>query len=479
MNRREFVSAFGVVVTMARSAHFHAQSSTTESNGRIIFSSAPSLAERIRTGKITAVQVLDAHLEHIQAHNSTLHAIVTLDSSRARQRAKDADDALARGKLWGPLHGVPITLEDAHATADIRSTWGGFPALKDYVPPADGTVAARLKSAGAIILGKTHGPNIWPDSVFDRTNNPWNIEHSPGASSSGPGAALAAGLTPLDVGLDTLGSVINPAHDCGVYGMRPTDHRVGLTGSTFIDKTRKWRVMMVPGPMGRSLEDLELALRILSGSDASDAEVPPVGWRESQRPMLKDLRVAWTPSFGGLLVASEIQAGIAGLARKLADAGATVSERLPDMDLTASAALAYRLFDTVAAADGQSASTLSDYFELLQARDGYIAAWDRFLRDWDVFVCPAGPITAERHGQQEFAVDGTVLRSDKFPALDVVHTLSPITGCPAVVMPLGVDRGGLPFGVQLMGPRWNDERLLAVAKVVAGLTEGFHRPPGF
>jgi len=252
-----------------------------------------------------------------------------------------------------------------------------------------------------------------------------------------------------------------------------------VTGSTFIDQTRKWRVMMTPGPMARSIDDLALTLRILAGLDGSDSEVPPVPWRDPHAPTLKEVRVAWTPSFGGLLVAAEIRDGVTALAHRLAEAGATVSERLPDMDLSAAAALAYRLFDVVAGADDKNGATLNDYLTLLAERDRQIAAWDRFVTDWDVFVGPAGAITAYRHGQDDVSVDGTVVNLDKFPAADVIHSLSTVTGCPAIVMPLGVSRDGLPFGVQLIGRRWEDERLLAIAKRVGGLTEGFREPPGY
>jgi len=479
MNRREFVSTIAGAATTVRAVGSTALRNTTESGGPIIFATGANLAARIREREVTAVQVLDAHLQHIESRNPKLNAIVTLDATRARERAREADAALARGEVWGPLHGLPMTLEDAHATAGIRSTWGGFPPFKDHIPAEDGTVARRLTSAGAIILGKTHGPGIWPDSVFPRTNNPWNVEHSPGGSSCGPGAALAAGLTPLEVGLDTLGSVINPSHFCGVYGMRPSDHRVSVMGSMFIDKTRKWRVMMTPGPMARSIDDLALTLRILAGPDTSDSEVPPVPWRDAHALSLKEVRVAWTPSFGGLLVAAEVRDAVTAFAQRLSEAGAAVSERLPDMDLTASAALANRLFDSVAGADGKNAGTLNDYLTLLAERDWQIAAWDRFISNWDVFVCPAGPMTAERHGQDEVTIDGTAVNLYKFPASNVVHSLSPITGCPAIVMPLGVSREGLPFGVQLMGRRWEDERLLAIAKRVDSLTQGFRKPPGY
>jgi amidase len=241
-----------------------------------IFAPTHVLTEAIRRREVSSVEIVDAYLVQIHRHNPKLNAVVTLDEEGARERAMEADAALGRGEVWGALHGVPITLEDAHPAAGIRLTWGGLPRLADYVPEEDGTVAARLKAAGAVLLGKTSGPEIWPDSIFDHTNNPWDLAHTPGGSSSGPGAALAAGLTSLDVGLDTLGSIQNPAHYCGVYGMRPTEHRVPLSGVFFLDPVRKFRVMSVAGPMTQSVEDLRLALRLLAGPDGLDTHVPPV-----------------------------------------------------------------------------------------------------------------------------------------------------------------------------------------------------------
>jgi amidase len=214
-------------------------------------------------------------------------------------RTREADAALTRGEEWGPLHGLPITLEDAHPTSGMRSTWGGLPRLADYVPEEDGTVAARLKAAGAILLGKTSGPEIWPDSVFARTTNPWDLAYTPGGSSAGVGVALAAGLTTLDIGMDTLGSIQNPTHYCGVFGMRPTEHRVPLTGAFFLDPVRKFRMMSVAGPMARSVEDLRLALRIIAGPDGLDTHVPPVVWRDLERPKMADLSIAWSSEFPG------------------------------------------------------------------------------------------------------------------------------------------------------------------------------------
>jgi amidase len=262
-----------------------------------VFTPAHELAEAMRRREVSSVEVVDAYLVQIARHNPDLNAIVTLDEDGARVKAQEADAALGRGEVWGSLHGVPITLEDAYPTSGMRSTWGGLPRLADHVPDQDGTVAARLKAEGAILLGKTNGPEIWPDSIFARTNNPWDLTRSPGGSSAGVGAAVAAGLTPLDIGLDTLGSIQNPAHYCGVYGMRPTEHRVPISGVFFLDPVRKFRVMSVAGPMARSVEDLRLALRIIAGPDGFDTHVPPVSWRDLEPFTLRDLRIACSSEF--------------------------------------------------------------------------------------------------------------------------------------------------------------------------------------
>src|ERR1700680_4819756 len=177
----------------------------------IVFSSTTQLAAAIRAGEVSATEVLEAHLAQIATHNPTLNAVVTLDAEQARKQAREADEALARGEVWGPLHGVPFTLKDAHATAGMRTTTG-FPPLADYVPHEDSTVTARLKAAGGILIGKTNVPVMLADyqstnPIFGRTNNPWNIERTPGGSSGGAAAALAVGMTPIEMGTDLSASI--------------------------------------------------------------------------------------------------------------------------------------------------------------------------------------------------------------------------------------------------------------------------------
>ena len=447
----------------------------------VVFAPAYVLAEAVLGREVSSAEVVDAYLAQIDRHNPDLNAIVTLDEDGARMRAREADAALGRGEVGGPLHGVPITLEDAHPTSGMRTAWGGLPRLADHVPQEDGTVAARLKAAGAILLGKTNGPEIWPDSIFERTNNPWNLARTPGGSSAGVGAALASGLTPLDIGLDTLGSIQNPAHYCGVYGIRPTEHRVPLTGVFFLDPVRKFRIMSVAGPMARNVEDLRLALRILAGPDDLDTHVPPVPWRDLEPPRLRDLRIAWSAEFPESGTRDEIRTAVEDVVRELTGQAAIVERRMPEVDLKKQFELGEELFELLAGTFLEEPSVFSEqasgakeedspleaYLMALDLRDKVIRAWEAFFVEWDVLIMPAGTDTAEPHGEETSG-------PEEYP-----YALSAVSGCPMIVVPAGVDGQGLPFGLQILARRWDDERLLGIAESLSELTGGFRRPPEY
>jgi amidase len=448
----------------------------------ITFMTAQELAIAIRQRQVSAVEVLEAYLAQITQHNPTLNAIVTLDEDGARHRAEAADAALARGDVWGPLHGLPITLEDIHATADIRSTCGGYPQLATNIPTHDSFVVTRLRATGAIILGKTNGPTIWENSIFPRTNNPWDLKRTPGGSSSGPAAALAGGLTPLDIGGDSTGSITIPTHYCGIFGMRPTQHRVSVADAfILLDPTRKFRTLTVFGPMARSVVDLRLALQIISGPNWQDSEVPPLPWQEVPPLALQDLRIAYTSTFPQTKVAHDIRIAVESFAQELAGLDVHIEQALPEIDLAQQARLCNELFGLMAgafappSADSHPAS-LDAYLLALHKRDAFIARWEEFFARWDALLCPADWITAPLQAETETIVDGEVI-----PEGQGIHpgNVFPLTGHPVVVIPLTKDRNGLPIGVQVIGRRWNDERLLAIAEVLSEVTGGFQRPPGY
>lgn len=455
----------------------------------IPFLSTTALAAAIRAGDLSATAVLEAHLAQIARHNPTLNAIVTLDADGARARAQEADAALARGEVWGPLHGVPFTLKDAFATAGMRTTVG-FPPLADYLPQEDSTVAARLKAAGGILLGKTNVPTMLGDyqcnnPIFGRTNNPWDPARTSGGSSGGAAAALAAGMTPFEIGSDLSGSIRLPAHFCGVYGLKPTEGRVPLTGMVPDprDTPRSVRLMSCAGPLARTVDDLALLYRLIAGPDGRDTEVPPLPIAAVSALDLNGLRIAVAPTFPGLPVAAEIRDAVTGLAQQLVQAGAIVEEAtLPDLDFGRELKSAGELIGMMVGVFEQDAGTppltLAHYLEALHRRDRSIRVWEQFFGQWDALLCPTSLVTAFPHCKP-----GTPLRVDDrdetYWFASAHTTLFNYTGHPALAVPYTRDRDGLPLGVQLVAKRWAESRLLGIAQAIAPLTGGFQRPSGY
>jgi amidase len=454
----------------------------------LAFATATELAAAIRERKVSAVEVLEAHLRQIARHNSALNAVVTLDEEGARHRAREADGALARGESWGPLHGLPMTLKDGHSTAGMRTT-AGHPPLAGYVPAADGTVAARLKKAGAIIIGKTNVPDLLLDiqsfnPIFGRTNNPWDLERTPGGSSGGAASALAAGMTPLEIGSDFGGSVRIPAHFCGLFGLKTTEHRVSMAGHIpdLPGAPRSHRVMWSIGPLARSVEDLTLGYRVIAGPDPRDPDVPPVEMREVPPPALSDLRIAWAPTFPGVPAAASIRDALHGLAAELDSLGARIEETLPEVSFKEHAVLRSELSKAAQRAfsldEGDPPPTLGEFMLALHRRDALIAAWEQFFSEWDVLLCPVTMTTAFVHCETEtpLGVDG-----EEFPYWWALRHCAAfnVTGHPSLVLPIGRDPDGLPIGVQVVARRWGEDSLLAIASRLAEVTGPFQRPPGY
>lgn len=454
-----------------------------------VFSSTSQLATAIRAGHVSASEVLEAHLKQIATHNPTLNAVVTLDAEQARKHAREADEALARGEVWGPLHGVPFTLKDAHATAGMRTTTG-FPPLADYAPQKDSPIAARLKAAGGNLMGKTNVHMMLADPaqsinpIFGRTKNPWNIERTPGGSSGGAAAALAAGMTPFEVGTDLSGSIRIPAHFCGLFGLKPTEQRVPLTGLIpGLPGPRPVRIMSCVGPMTRTVEDLALLFTIIAGPDGYDTDVAPVSVEEVPHLELNRLRIAFAPTFPGFPVAAEMREAVEGFAGHVS-ALSTIVEKaaLPQVDFEQELASAGALIDMMIGAfqpeEKKGPATLAQYLEALHRRDQSIAAWEQFFEKWDVLLCPPSMMTAFPHCEPgaPLSVDGQEV---SYWMVSAHSALFNYTGHPAVVLPYKLDRDGLPIGVQLVGKRWNESRLLGIAKALTRVTGEFRWPPGY
>ncbi len=452
---------------------------------------ATALAAAIRDGEMSARELLERYLGRVEALNPSINAVVTLDADRAFVAAAAADEAAARREWAGPLHGLPVTIKDAIETGGLRST-GGARELKDHVPATDAPSVARLKAAGAIVFGKTNAPR-WSGDVqtyndlFGTTNNPWDVTRTPGGSSGGAAAAVAAGLTSFELGTDIGGSVRIPSNWCGVCGHKPSfgvisqrgylDHVGG--GVTDAD-------INVFGPIARSVRDLQLLLDVLAGPDAELAtawsvELPPPRHRElaSYRvgTWLDDPFCSVDTEVGGLLDAA---------AQTLETAGAKVDDSRPPFSLAEAVAL---FFDLVGAAVSPSAdlevaeSVGGSHRRWLDRGDDRArmrAQWAAWFHDHDVLLCPVMPMAAIAHdhtgalNERTVVINGaprTHLEALAWPGLVGVSYL------PSTVVPVGRTPAGLPVGIQVVGPYLEDRSTLAVAAHLEALLGGYQPPP--
>lgn len=496
---------------------------TKMDTSKFLFTSASHLAQMIRDREVSAVEVIDAYLNQIKRHNSTLNAICTLDIANARRQAEQADAALSRGEHGGILHGVPITVKDVFETSGLRAT-AGSATLQDYIPKNDATAVSRLRAAGAILLGKTNvgdlaGGYQGLNDVFPRVNNPWNPDYTSGGTSSGGAAAVAAGLSPLDLCSDFGGSIRQPAHFCGIYGIKPTDRRVPTTGHIpEVPKApRCMRQMLTIGGLARSVEDLSLCLQLIAGADVQQPEVPPIQLNQSADKTIKTCRLAWSEEWPLFPVAREIKAAMQAMAAKLTAAEIALERWIPDFDFRAAWQDYYKLaaYNLLYAQSltGQEIRknlaflfregtqgdrrfrqlgnipsiglpisfnpSLKGYFETLTERDRLIAQMDAALAQWDAWLCPVAMTVAFTHRKRGTAVqvdDWHVPYSMASGAYVVPFNL---TGHPVVVIPMGKTQTGLPMGMQIVGKRWQEMELLAIAQGIDQLLGGFQRPPGY
>ncbi|MBO3462009.1 amidase [Aetokthonos hydrillicola Thurmond2011] len=489
----------------------------------LTFANAHQLAQMIREREVSSVEVLDAYLAQIAKHNSRLNAICTLDEGHARSRAKLADEALARGENWGALHGVPITIKDIFETEGLRTTAGYIP-LKDYVPQQDATAVARLRAAGAVIVGKTNMAELAGDyqstnSLFPRVNNPWNIEYTPGGSSGGSAAAVASGFSALDLGNDFAGSVRQPAHFCGVYGLKPTDRRISTAGT--IPEVPVMpiclRQMMTVGCFARSLEDIRLCFSLIAGADIRRPDVPPIPLDTPSGKSWQNLKIAWIDQWTEVPVSRETKTAMNAIANKLAQTGAQIERWLPqNFDISYIINLYSRMaayvnnyaqpkdrynirrsleliFRTATQGDKQLRKlgdfsrflpellnpSLRGYFEALTERDRVTVQMDQALEPWDVWLVPVAATTAFTHRPAWSAVE---IDGKLYPhgIANGAYTMPfNLSGHPAIVIPIGQTHNGLPMGMQIVGKRWREMEMLAIAQKIDNIIGGFKNPSSY
>ncbi len=477
------------------------------------YKSAIELACAVRDRQVGCLELLDLHLERVRQHNEALNAIVVLDAARARARAKQADAAVARGDVLGPLHGVPMTVKESFDVAGLPTTWG-VPALRDNIATANAAAVDSLLKAGAIIFGKTNVPLYLSDwqsfnAIYGSTSNPWDLTRTPGGSSGGAAASLAAGMSALEIGSDVGSSIRCPAHFCGVYGHKPSYGIVPQDGH-WIPGGLAPLDMWVCGPLARSAEDLSLALELIAGPGRMDR----TGWKlnlpESRRVALKDFRIAVKLDDPNCAVDREVTDRLQRVVDALGKAAAKVDDRArPKFDTvrahevytrllrgavmldkevyaTARAKAAQLSPSDKSATANQLRGVVQDHQSWLkahEARQAVRAAWADFFRDYDVLLCPVASMAAFPHDHRErpdrqLVVNG---RAEEFN----LHVpgfwagIATLPYLPATAAPAGRTPGGLPVGVQIVGPYLEDRTTLEFARLLAQITEGFVPPPGY
>jgi amidase len=467
--------------------------------------------------KVSAVELLERSVARIEARDKQINAVVVRDFERARDAAKAADAALARGER-APLLGVPMTVKESYNVAGLPTTWG-FPAAKDFRPNDDALAVTRVKAVGAVVLGKTNVPISLADwqsynDVYGTTNNPWDLTRTPGGSSGGSAAALAAGYVSLELGSDIGGSLRVPAHYCGVFAHKPSLGLVPPRGQTppNVPPLPFENDLAVIGPMARSAADLALALDVVAGPDeqvnaiAYRLELPP-----PRHDDLKGFRILVVDTHPLIPTANSVRTALGRLAEGLAKSGARVARASPLLpDLTESSRIyalllwsrlaafwppdVYARMEAAAKALSPSENSPAawqtrgavlghrDWILADGARVRLRAQWRELFREFDVVLAPPMPTPAYPHDhspdqrQRRIDIDGKA-----YPYLDQIYWpgVATVVGLPATAAPIGLSDTGLPIGVQIIGPILEDRTTIRFAELIEQEFGGFVAPPDF
>jgi amidase len=480
-----------------------------------IYKSAGELARQIRSGEATSTEIVQAHLHQIDRYNNRINAIVIIMREEAMAEAARCDAEAREGRFRGPLHGVPVTVKEQFWIRGTPSTVNSN-RMKQFIAPEDAVVVDRLRKSGAIILGKTNVPKDLLDyqvrgDVYPEGKNPYNEDYSPGGSTGGGSAALAAGFTALELGGDFGGSIRVPSSFCGLYGLKPTERTVPLHGNAPVpleDKTFLVH-MAQAGPMARNLDDLEILWKILVGPDQSDRSVPRIAWLRETKSSLAEYKIAWTTAWPGYEASRPVSSAISSLIERLSARGAAVANDIPGGNLhEESLRLFVRMFPYVIALDApwfvrplikrQIYKTLlkggdkfrpemntsfrmdsKEYARILWTRSEVTSQWERFFLQYDFLICPVafGPAYKRCKIGSRLSYDGRDLIYNDYvwPYVACFNA----SGHPAIQIPVGFSQERLPIGVQIVGPYWSEPQLIAFARQLSDLTSGFVRPGGY
>ena len=458
------------------------------------------MAEQVRKKKISPIELVDAHLAQIEKLNPRLNAFVHVDADRARRSAQDAQTAVMQKRKLGPLHGVPISIKSSISVAGLRCE-SGTRLRAGLVPQQDAPLIARLKNAGAIVLGVTNAPEFlmaWETDnlLYGRTNSPWDLQRTPGGSSGGEAAAIAAGMSAGGVGSDGGGSIRVPAHFSGICGLKPTPGRIPATGH-FPVSAGPFALIGVVGPMARTVADLKVLFEVMQGPDIGDTCAAPVPVRWPNEDAVKNLRIGFFEDDGRTPVTPETRAAVRTAAEALRNTGFQVEPFRPQ-GLEEARQLWHKFFVVAGGmllkpmfkeGDADLSPILKQFLEEAAAQPAHtgrtlLDAWiqrdllrARFLaqmQQYPILLCPAAAIPAFRHGERSWQVEGkTVHYLDAWSYTEFFNPL----GNPGVVVPVGQSAEGLPIGVQIVGRPWEEEQVLAIAAALEKECGAWKIPP--
>jgi Asp-tRNA(Asn)/Glu-tRNA(Gln) amidotransferase A subunit family amidase len=467
--------------------------------GELTLLSAVSMAEKIRRGELSPVELLEAHLARIDEVNPSLNAFVHVDVERARREARLAETGVRNGEKLGPLHGVPLSIKSSIAVAGLP--WEAGTKLRaGIVAEGDAPLVARLRQAGAIILGVTNAPELlmaWETDnlLYGRTNNPWDLSRTTGGSSGGEAAAIASGMSAGGVGSDGGGSIRVPAHFSGICGLKPTPGRIPATGH-FPESVGPFALLGVVGPMTRNVGDLKLLFEMLQGPDDGDPSAAPVLLRWPEKDELSRIRVGYFEDDGRTPVTAETRAAVRTAAEALRRAGFQVEAFCPQ-GLEPARQLWWKLFGTaggmmlgsVTKGHEDELSPILKEFSRLVAMEpphtgqSLLDTWvDRDvvrmqvfsqMRDYPLLLCPVASIPAFRHGERSWQVERKAVKYlDAWSYTEWFNLL----GMPAVSVPVGKSPEGLPVGVQIAACPWQEELVISVAAALEEQVGCFGHP---
>ena len=475
--------------------------------------SALELAAKIKAKEVSSVELTQLYIDRIEKYDEDINAVVVRIFEDALDCARDADAALADGQDLGVLHGVPMTIKESYVIAGTAATWGQE-SFRDNVADEDGLAVKRFRAAGAHFLGKTNVPVDLADfqsynPIYGTTGNPWDTTRTPGGSSGGSAAALAAGFCGLEAGSDIGGSIRNPAHFCGVYGHKPTYGIVPMQGHELVAGIPE-ADLAVCGPLARSADDLREALNIMAGP----AEREALGWQlalpAADFKDLKELRVAIWPTDELALVSNETAERVAMVGETLAKLGATVSDAArPEIDLTGAhnnyqtlltsvmtaamtddaVAVAQSTVDALEADDATSAAVNAratvlshrDWVRTNTKREKLRRAWTQFFEEWDILICPQMATPAFPHDHRAFGERTISVDNNEQPYFQQLFWAGMIVNAylPSTVFPTGPSRDGLPIGLQAVSAPYRDHRTIEFARQIAREIGGFVPPPNY